>query len=114
MTKQWKRRRTNRTKWRQASARRLAVGLGAGVVAIGYVIGAQPASAAGSEAESRASSQAGREASSRAAARTATPIKHLVVIYQENHSFDNYFGTYPHALNPTGTLCSTPRPALRE
>ena len=33
---------------------------------------------------------------------TATPIKHLVVLFQENHSFDNYFGTYPHALNPSG------------
>jgi len=29
--------------------------------------------------------------------RTATPIKHLVVIFQENVSFDHYFGTYPHA-----------------
>jgi phospholipase C len=26
---------------------------------------------------------------------TATPIKHLVVIFQENISFDHYFGTYP-------------------
>jgi phospholipase C len=33
---------------------------------------------------------------------TATPIKHVVVLYQENHSFDNYFGTYPHAANPSG------------
>jgi phospholipase C len=33
---------------------------------------------------------------------TATPIKHVVVIYQENVSFDHYFGTYPHALNPAG------------
>ncbi|MBO0881866.1 MAG: alkaline phosphatase family protein [Mycobacterium sp.] len=33
---------------------------------------------------------------------TGTPIKHLVVIYQENHSFDNYFGTYPDAPNPPG------------
>jgi phospholipase C len=33
---------------------------------------------------------------------TATPIKHLVVIYQENVSFDHYFGTYPHATNPVG------------
>ena len=24
-------------------------------------------------------------------------IKHVVIIMQENHSFDNYFGTYPHA-----------------
>jgi len=29
--------------------------------------------------------------------RTATPIKHVVVIFQENVSFDHYFGTYPHA-----------------
>ncbi|HEY9847618.1 MAG TPA: alkaline phosphatase family protein, partial [Candidatus Caenarcaniphilales bacterium] len=33
---------------------------------------------------------------------TATPIKHLVVIYGENHSFDNYFATYPSALNQAG------------
>ena len=26
-----------------------------------------------------------------------TPIKHLIFIVQENHSFDNYFGTYPGA-----------------
>jgi phospholipase C len=31
---------------------------------------------------------------------TTTPIKHLVIIFQENVSFDHYFGTYPHALNP--------------
>ena len=31
---------------------------------------------------------------------TATPIKHVVVIFQENVSFDHYFGTYPTALNP--------------
>ena len=34
--------------------------------------------------------------------RTATPIKHLVVIFQENVSFDHYFGTYPNALNLPG------------
>ncbi|MCZ8513766.1 stalk domain-containing protein [Paenibacillus filicis] len=28
---------------------------------------------------------------------TASPVKHLVVIFQENRSFDNYFGTYPNA-----------------
>ena len=31
---------------------------------------------------------------------TATPVKHLVVIFDENVSFDHYFGTYPDALNP--------------
>jgi phospholipase C len=34
--------------------------------------------------------------------RTATPIKHLVVIFQENVSFDHYFGTYPKAQNNPG------------
>src|SRR5574340_831897 len=33
---------------------------------------------------------------------TATPIKHLVVIYDENISFDHYFATYPTATNPAG------------
>jgi phospholipase C len=33
---------------------------------------------------------------------TATPIKHLVVIFQENVSFDHYFATYPNATNPAG------------
>src|ERR1700722_17205285 len=38
---------------------------------------------------------------------TATPIKHLVVIFQENVSLDhfscaNYFATNPNAANPPG------------
>src|SRR5205807_6176605 len=33
---------------------------------------------------------------------TASPIKHLVVIFQENVSFDHYFGTYPKAANTSG------------
>lgn len=31
---------------------------------------------------------------------TATPIKHVVVIFGENISFDHYWGTYPNATNP--------------
>jgi phospholipase C len=34
--------------------------------------------------------------------KTATPIKHVVVIFQENVSFDHYFATYPVAANPAG------------
>ncbi len=34
---------------------------------------------------------------------TTTPVKHLVVIYDENVSFDHYFGTYPNAANTDGT-----------
>jgi phospholipase C len=37
-----------------------------------------------------------------AAFATATPIKHVVVTFGENISFDHYFGTYPHALNLAG------------
>src|SRR5262245_28541014 len=41
---------------------------------------------------------------------TTTPIKHLVVIYQENHSFDAYFATYPVAANPPGQPAFHARP----
>ena len=33
---------------------------------------------------------------------TETPIKHVVVVFEENVSFDHYFGTYPYAANPKG------------
>jgi phospholipase C len=39
----------------------------------------------------------------RLAPRTATPIKHLVVLFDENVSFDHYFGTYPKAANTDGS-----------
>lgn len=41
-------------------------------------------------------SQSGQLAQARKA------IRHVVVLFQENVSFDHYFGTYPHALNPQG------------
>ena len=45
----------------------------------------------------------------------ATPIKHLVVIFDENESFDHYFGTYPYATNTDGSYfhaaAGTPTPA---
>jgi len=41
---------------------------------------------------------------------TATPIQHIVVIFQENVSFDHYFGTYPNATNPAGEPGFTARP----
>jgi phospholipase C len=36
-------------------------------------------------------------------AKTKTPIKHVVVIFDENISYDHYFGTYPKATNDDGT-----------
>src|SRR5579863_10628996 len=40
---------------------------------------------------------------------TKTPIKHLVVIFDENVSFDHYFGTYPYAANTDGTAFTAKR-----
>ena len=37
-----------------------------------------------------------------AASAPTTPIRHVVVIFPENISFDHYFGTYPVAQNPPG------------
>ena len=50
-----------------------------------------------------ASSPAGADQPATATASgTATPIKHLIVVFQENVSFDHYFGSYPEAANPPG------------
>jgi phospholipase C len=40
---------------------------------------------------------------------TTTPVGHVVVIFQENVSFDHYFGTYPNATNPSGEPAFTAR-----
>jgi phospholipase C len=42
--------------------------------------------------------------------RARKAIHHVVVIFQENVSFDHYFGTYPHALNPPGEPAFFPLP----
>jgi phospholipase C len=39
-----------------------------------------------------------------------TPIRHLVMLMQENHSFDNYFGTYPGADGIPAGVCMPVRP----
>jgi phospholipase C len=41
---------------------------------------------------------------------TTTPIKHVIVIFDENISFDHYFGTYPYATNPSGESVFFARP----
>jgi phospholipase C len=49
-----------------------------------------------------ATAGAAQTTSHHGAGSTTTPIKHLVVIFQENVSFDHYFGTYPKAANTSG------------
>ncbi len=44
-------------------------------------------------------SSAGASAQSDLVTALRARVKHVFVIYQENHSFDNYFGTYPGADN---------------
>src|SRR5580704_1601519 len=41
---------------------------------------------------------------------TTTPIQYLVVIFNENVSFDHYFGTYPNAANPPFENKFNPKP----
>jgi len=43
-------------------------------------------------------------------AATQTPIKHVVVIFGENISFDHYFATYPQATNPVNEPAFTAAP----
>ena len=51
--------------------------------------------------------------SARAALSAPIPLKHVVIIVKENHTFDNYFGSFPGAegtLTPSGeNLCETPQ-----
>jgi len=49
-----------------------------------------------------AGSHGATAATAAGAATATTPIQHVVIIFQENVSFDHYFATYPHAANPAG------------
>jgi phospholipase C len=40
-----------------------------------------------------------------------TPIRHVITVMQENHSFDNYFGTYPGADGVPDDACMPRDPA---
>ena len=71
---------------------RFIAAVAAGLVTLGFA----PSAAAGSPAP--------------ADPPTKTPIKHFVVLMQENHSFDNYFGTFPGADGiPAGTCMPNSR-----
>jgi phospholipase C len=60
------------------------------------VVGTIPISSVAADHENESKSQSQNEP------QTATPIKHVVVIFGENISFDHYFGTYPKAQNNPG------------
>jgi phospholipase C len=72
--------------------RRIAAALGALALAVAPSVVGMPTAAAG---ESPPAEQLS----------TTTPIKHFVVLMQSNHSFDNYFGTYPGADGIPAATC---------
>ena len=86
-----------------------AAATGAAVIGISVSSASSGTSAAGAAGTSvQATAQVATDAP------TATPIKHVVVLFDENISFDHYFGTYPNAANTDGTsftaAANTPTP----
>ncbi|HET9170444.1 MAG TPA: alkaline phosphatase family protein [Actinospica sp.] len=84
--------------------RRAAVTAAAGAVAVGlsFVV-AQPSFGSTNPGTVTPQSSGGSIMLTGAHRGTTTPIQHVVVIYDENVSFDHYFGTYPNAANTDGT-----------
>ncbi|MDT5324701.1 MAG: phospholipase [Mycobacterium sp.] len=74
----------------------------AAAVAVALVASTLSCSSRHAPAPQQPSTTAPPGASASADVPTATPIHHLVVIFQENVSFDHYFGTYPRAANTDG------------
>ncbi|MEU6773728.1 alkaline phosphatase family protein [Streptomyces sp. NPDC046759] len=66
-------------------------------------LGALAGAAALTVLGSNAPGWAAAPAAHRGHSSTATPIKHVVVLFDENISFDHYFATYPQAANTDGT-----------
>ncbi|MGW4563472.1 phospholipase C [Streptomyces sp. NPDC004561] len=67
---------------------------------LGALAGAAALTVLGSNAPGWAAASTGAQGGHSS---TATPIKHVVVLFDENISFDHYFGTYPKAANTDGT-----------
>src|SRR5215213_2594559 len=47
----------------------------------------------------------GKAASASPANQTTTPIEHVIYVMQQNHTFDNYFGTYPGVNGISSDVC---------
>ena len=84
--------------------RRTAVVAVAGAVALGTSLAvAQPSFGSQNPGTVSPESSGSSIVLTGAHAGTTTPIQHVVVIFDENVSFDHYFGTYPNAANTDGT-----------
>jgi len=93
-----------RRRWMRRYSAMLAAGVLAGGAAVGATVASASTSQAGSDTANSAATPATAPASYyRVVAPTKSPIKHLVVLFGENISFDHYFGTYPYATNTDGS-----------
>jgi phospholipase C len=91
-----------RNRWRHRRVR-LYVTVGA-VAAVGAAVSFSAVSLASTQTAGSVAVPATAPASQyRVVAPTSTPIKHVVVLFDENESFDHYFGTYPNAANTGGS-----------
>ena len=97
-------RRSSKTRVRYYAAIGAAVVIGTGIAVGTTVTGASAAPNTVNAVPVPATSPA---SSWYYAPKTATPIKHVVVLFDENESFDHYFGTYPYAANTDGTTFHT-------
>jgi len=86
---------------RNRKGRRYAAVAAATVMGAGLAVGATVTGANATPATARSATSAA--GSGTFTPRAATPIRHLVVIFDENVSFDHYFGTYPFAANTDGS-----------
>ncbi len=93
----------------------LGVGVGGGLGGCGggsdsgNAYGGDAAAEASPDAEGSPTGDGGGDAAKDAALPPplVTPIKHVIVIVKENHTFDNFFGTFPGAEGTTKCVTST-------
>jgi phospholipase C len=95
-----------KNRWRHRRVR-LYVTVGA-VAAVGAAVSFSAVSLASTQAAGQVAGSVAVPATApasqyRVVAPTSTPIKHVVVLFDENESFDHYFGTYPNAANTDGS-----------
>jgi phospholipase C len=93
-----------RRRWMRRYTAILAAGVLAGGAAVGATVASASTSQTGADMANSAATPATAPASYyKVVASTRSPIKHLVVLFDENISFDHYFGTYPSAANTDGS-----------
>ena len=93
-----------RRRWMRRYSAILAAGVLAGGAAVGATVASASTSQTGSDTANSAATPATAPASYyKVVAGTRTPVKHVVVLFDENISFDHYFGTYPDAANTDGS-----------